>query len=286
MSAVPYMKFYIGDYLGDTQHLTTLQHGAYLLLIMAYWQRRGPLPMDDEKLSRIARCAIAEWMQCKSDILAFFDERDGLLYHKRIDRELEGVKDVSEQRSKAAHKKWDSIPKTDAIALQMDSNCNAKGMLSHIHIPYSDSYSNIEPEKENIPFISVIDPIIKNDTGSRISKVIESWNELGLLPRYALTSLTMFPQERADCMRIMTAFTDEQTIEAMETYLAIKQSAEHEPPIYQSMPGFMKSGVAKFVKESNPWELFKKRKGFETAEERDDRRRAEIRIQLGVDDDT
>jgi uncharacterized protein YdaU (DUF1376 family) len=148
MSAVPYMKFYIGDYLGDTQHLTTLQHGAYLLLIMAYWQRRGPLPMNDEKLSRIARCALAEWLQCKSDVLAFFDEREGMLYHHRIDRELEGVKDVSEQRSKAAHKKWDNPPAPDANAMQMDSKSNANAMLSHIHIPYSDSYSDSKPKEK------------------------------------------------------------------------------------------------------------------------------------------
>jgi predicted phage replisome organizer len=143
-----------------------------------------------------------------------------------------------------------------------------------------DIEKEIEEEKG---VVSPIDPVIKKDTGNRISKAIESWNELGLLPRYALTSLTMFPQERADCMRIMTAFTDEQTIEAMETYLAIKQSPEHDPPIYQSMPGFIKGGVAKFVTESSPWELFKKKdKGFETSDERDERRREEIRIQLGM----
>lgn len=132
------MKFYIGDYLGDTQHLTTLQHGAYLLLIMAYWQRRGPLPMDDDKLARIARCTLAEWMQCKSDVLAFFDEREGMLHQNRIDRELEGIVEISEKRRGAARKKWETISKGDASALQVDSNSNAKDMLSHIHIPYSN----------------------------------------------------------------------------------------------------------------------------------------------------
>jgi uncharacterized protein YdaU (DUF1376 family) len=159
MSAVPYMKFYIGDYLGDTQHLTALQHGAYLLLIMAYWQRRGPLPNDDDKLARIARCTSAEWERCKSDVLAFFEEREGVLYHHRIDRELDGVAEVSEKRKSAAHRKWDSSAqpnasamqvqcKTDANAMQMDSKCNANAMLSHIHIPYSDSELDSIPKEE------------------------------------------------------------------------------------------------------------------------------------------
>jgi len=81
-----WMPLYIGDYLADTMHLTALEHGAYLLLIMTYW-RGGPLPDCDAKLARIARCKGAEWESIKDTIREFFRAKDGLLFHRRIENE-------------------------------------------------------------------------------------------------------------------------------------------------------------------------------------------------------
>jgi uncharacterized protein YdaU (DUF1376 family) len=113
--AAAWMPVYIGDYLGDTQRLTTEQHGAYLLLLFDYW-RNGPPPADDAVLSQITRVSRPAWKKMRRTILAFFSERNGHLHHGRVDHELAMARDNYERRStkakKAAAARWgDHAPK-------------------------------------------------------------------------------------------------------------------------------------------------------------------------------
>jgi uncharacterized protein YdaU (DUF1376 family) len=96
----PWMPLYVGDYLGDTGHLTTTQHGAYLLLMMHYW-RKGGLPDDDRQLSKIAKLPLKTWCEYRATLQDFF--HDGWK-HKRIEAELQKMMRVSEQRAIAGQK--------------------------------------------------------------------------------------------------------------------------------------------------------------------------------------
>ena len=96
----PWMPLYVGDYLGDTGHLTTTQHGAYLLLMMHYW-RKGELPDDDRQLSKIAKLPLKTWCDYRATLQDFF--YDGWK-HKRIDVELAKMTRVSEKRAIAGQK--------------------------------------------------------------------------------------------------------------------------------------------------------------------------------------
>jgi uncharacterized protein YdaU (DUF1376 family) len=95
------MPLYVADYLADAAHLSTLEHGAYLLLIMTYWQRGEPLPASSERLARVARVSNEEWAEMHDVLSEFFHEIDGEWRHKRIDAELEKVHDKSQRASNA-----------------------------------------------------------------------------------------------------------------------------------------------------------------------------------------
>jgi len=109
-TASAWMPFYVGDYLGDTQRLTTEQHGAYLLLILDYW-RSGPAPDDDAVLAQIVRLPVSAWKRHRPTLARMFQVVDGEWRHKRIDHEIAAAKDNAERRSnkakKAAQARWE-----------------------------------------------------------------------------------------------------------------------------------------------------------------------------------
>lgn len=89
-----WMPLYVGDYLRDTQHLDATESGAYLHLIMYYWEC-GELPSDDVHLQKIAKISPYLWKKIKPTIIKFF--HDGWR-HKRIDAELYKYEKMREKR--------------------------------------------------------------------------------------------------------------------------------------------------------------------------------------------
>lgn len=120
MAAIPFMPLYVADYLSDAAHLNTLEHGAYLLLIMTYWQRGEALPNDDKKLARIARLGPREWNRLRPTLSEFFQVSCGTWSHSRVERELSNV------RAKSLKKRNGGL----ARAKQLHSNCTAPAKQS------------------------------------------------------------------------------------------------------------------------------------------------------------
>jgi uncharacterized protein YdaU (DUF1376 family) len=123
-----WMPLSIGDYLADTSHLSTLEHGAYLLMLMHYW-RKGPLPNDPVKLANICKMTVDAWSIAQAVLKDFFSiGDDGLLHQRRADRERAKwieKKDLAKEKAKMAAKaRWGyassnapSIPQSNAQAM-------------------------------------------------------------------------------------------------------------------------------------------------------------------------
>jgi uncharacterized protein YdaU (DUF1376 family) len=93
-------------YLADTGHLTTIEHGAYLLLLMTMWRADGALPNDDKQLARYVRMTSAQWLRIKPTIMQFFKVSSDSITQGRLTDELAFVKQKSGKQSDNARARW------------------------------------------------------------------------------------------------------------------------------------------------------------------------------------
>jgi uncharacterized protein YdaU (DUF1376 family) len=119
------MQFFPADYLADTAHLSTLEHGAYLLLIMNYWQRGESFKAKDEsvlndRLAKIARLPAARWAKVKETLAEFFETSPTEWRHRRIERDLAEVREKSllnkANGKKGAERRWPGQARAIAIS--------------------------------------------------------------------------------------------------------------------------------------------------------------------------
>jgi uncharacterized protein YdaU (DUF1376 family) len=127
MSARPWMPLFVADYLADTGHLSTVEHGAYLLLIMHYWANGG-LPTDDQQLRNIAKLSSHNWKKIRGTLQKLFDAD---WRHKRIDAELKRTEEISEKRSKAAKERHERQ--------RASASANAEQVQTHSQSQSQDS---------------------------------------------------------------------------------------------------------------------------------------------------
>lgn len=138
------MPLYIADYLADTSHLSTVEHGAYMLLIMHYW-RNGGLPDDDAKLARIARLTLGEWQDIRDTMATLFERG---WRHKRVELELADAARKSELGSEAGKASGRARRERTFNGRSADVQRNANGNTNGTPTECEPSQPQPQPDKE------------------------------------------------------------------------------------------------------------------------------------------
>jgi len=116
----PALPLWTDAYLADTRHLSTVEHGAYLLLLMEAWRRpHCDLPDDEKLLARLAGLSLEEWARISPVVMELWD-RDGrrkTWTQKRLKKERLYVGQKSASQRDKARKRWNSEENADATAL-------------------------------------------------------------------------------------------------------------------------------------------------------------------------
>ncbi|NMZ06242.1 DUF1376 domain-containing protein [Pseudomonas proteolytica] len=186
MAALPYMQLYVADYLADTMHLTTEEHGAYLLLIFNYWQTGKPIPVP--RLARITRLSNERWTDVERSLGEFFNERDNEWVHDRIERDLEAVRATQEQRIAAG--KASAEARKQSAKSRPKASSNARS--TPVEIPLNENATNKEEKREEeIRQTPPLSPLAENPAPApdpkpkRKSRLPEPFNVTGDMRKWA-----------------------------------------------------------------------------------------------------
>lgn len=106
MSKAPAMPMYWDAYLADTTHLTTEEHGAYMLLLAAMWRRNGSVPDDDKDNARILGLTPAKWRKVKvrlMETIPGFIINDGSITQEKLQKTWENTQEkISKNKANGA----------------------------------------------------------------------------------------------------------------------------------------------------------------------------------------
>lgn len=118
------MPFYWGDYFKKTLHLSTEEHGVYVLLIGAYWERGGALPDDDLFFAQVTRMSRKKWKMVFPKISEFFVISYGQWWHVRLEKELLKSCDRISAGKAGANARWhaDAMLPTTTPTITEESN--------------------------------------------------------------------------------------------------------------------------------------------------------------------
>ena len=90
--------FNIKDFIANTTRLNTEAKGAYLMLLLDYYQNEQGPPDIAKVLATITVLPLDAWLEHSMVILPLFEIRDGRLWHPRCEDEIEKGRKLYGQR--------------------------------------------------------------------------------------------------------------------------------------------------------------------------------------------
>jgi len=192
MAQFPALPLFTDAYLGDTLHLSLIEHGAYLKLLMIAW-RSTPcgIPKDDKRIAVMLGISSKKWGLIRGPVLAFWFENNGMFYQKRLLDERKYVEDNSHRQSKNSRARWlktNDIDHATAYAKPMPNSCQ------------NDAPHPTPPHlKERIPPTAVVKPAFDASAAVAAWNLMASASGLAQVQRLTQGRKAKLRQRLADC---------------------------------------------------------------------------------------
>ena len=148
MAEFPALPLWTDAYLGDTTHLTTIEHGAYLLLLMTAWRTRDcRLPDDDRLLARYARLDARQWKRIRPIIEQFFRIESGFWTQGRLDDEAQAVR--ARKEAAAANGRASALKRKGRHSAKREQSENENSAERQRDFNLTNNHTHIPLDKES-----------------------------------------------------------------------------------------------------------------------------------------
>ena len=164
MAALPYMQLYIADYLADTMHLSAEEHGAYLLLMVNYWQTGKPIPKN--RLAKIARLTNERWADVEPSLQEFFCDNGEEWVHLRIEEDLASVREKLTKKSAAGKASVQARRSRKEADVQTKQERNLTGVQTDVEVVFEHDVNTKATNKDTDKDLKT-DPPLNPPRGNR-----------------------------------------------------------------------------------------------------------------------
>ena len=188
MSKTPFMPLWVSDFLGDTLDLDAQEIGAYMLILMAMWQREGTLPNDQKKIQRVARIGRG-WPKVWASIEQYFEADGDTITNPRLTKELQKARNKSEVNATNGGRGG----RAKALKTKERDLANAKRTLYQpetiTRIDDDDTARERDPMLDQVVDAGRLNERSQGCLDPFLSVSITRWRNLGLLDQEILTVL-------------------------------------------------------------------------------------------------
>ncbi len=175
MAEFPALPLWTDAYLGDTVHLTTIEHGAYLLLLMTAWRARShDLPDDDRMLARYCRLTVGQWRRIRPTLEPFWMVANGRWSNRRLLDELDAVRQARAQRSDAG--RASALKRKHRGSTGVPTKLQREGNTLPIPIVGKELVGNTESESEDRSPDGKIAVSPKRNGHDQVEAAFDAWN--------------------------------------------------------------------------------------------------------------
>ena len=141
-----FYKRFIGDYQRDTGHLSVLEHGAYTLLLDAFYATERPLPENKNTLYRLVRANTKREREAVDFVLSeFWSLEGGKWLNRRALTEIEKASTQAETNRIIATNRESN--RATNRSTNRDTNRATKGQPSHSHSQTPEPVTSKQPPK-------------------------------------------------------------------------------------------------------------------------------------------